>query len=86
MIIISKFLGTCSDKKVADLALKYGRKVSYKYAMKLIKNFDSNVYNLLTPGFYNPWESETNVKRVGGNKYLHIVHSAIDYVFKLDKL
>ena len=86
MIIVSEFLGTCSDKIIGELAQRYGRKVSYKYAMKLIKNFNHDVYNLLTPGYYNPWESETNVKRISGNKYLHVVHSAIDYIFKLDKL
>ena len=86
MVQITEFLGTCSSQVIGDFALRYGRTVSYKYALKLIKNFDITLYQSLMPEFYNPWNDNTNIKKVNGERFLHIVHSAVDYIFKLEKL
>ena len=84
MYTITQFLGTCSSKEIGEFAQRYGRPVSYKYALKLIKNYSDVIYNGLMPDFYNPWEHETNIKNVKGERFLHIVHSAVDYIFKLE--
>ena len=80
---ITDFIGTCATKSTADIALKYGRTVSYKYALKLIKSYNIYIYESLSPNFSNPWSDCTNIKTINGQKYLHIIHSAIDYIFKL---
>lgn len=84
MCKITEFLGTCSSQEIGDFALKYGRPVSYKYALKLIKSYDNSIYQSLMPEFYNPWNDNTNIKKVKGERFLHIVHSAVDYIFKLE--
>lgn len=78
---IVQFLGTCSDKKIANMAEKPGRKFSYKRACRMIKEFNSEMHYDLALDFYNPWGSNTNLKK--GN-ILHVEHSAIDYLFLVE--
>lgn len=80
-----QFLGTCSDPKISEIAKKYGKPSSYKNACKVIKNNYPNIYYNLTMEFYNPFEDNTNIKIINGERILHIVHSAIDYLFKIIK-
>ncbi len=77
-MIITEFIGTCSSPEIAELAEKRGRKFSYKKACKLIQSFDPLMYSDLALNLRNPWDHETNIIL---GKYLHIVHSAVDYIF-----
>lgn len=77
---INYFLGTCQSLEIAQLAEKKGRKASYNKAKKAIKEYDPDMYDYLALDFPNPWDHCTNIKK--GN-ILHIVHSAIDYLFLL---
>lgn len=81
-MMITEFLGTCSDKKIARLSEIKGKKFSYETAKKLIKEFDAEMYENLALDFPNPWYYETNIKEEF--QILHIVHSAIDYLFKYE--
>lgn len=49
----------------------------------MIKNYSTELYESLALDFWNPWDDITNIKRIKGVKYLHIVHSQIDYLFTL---
>lgn len=80
---IDYFLGTCSSKSIGELAEKKGKKFSYNKAKKLIKNYSFEIYEDLSLDLMNPWDYETNIKTIKDIKYLHIVHSAIDYLFVL---
>ncbi len=63
------------------MKIQNGKPSSYKNACKAILSYSNELYNELSLNLYNPWEDQTNIKRIGDNKYLHIVHSAIDYLF-----
>ena len=80
---IIEFIGTCSDPRIAKLALKPGRKSSWNNAKRMIKNYSSKLYRELALDFWNPWDEDTNIKKIGNRKILHIVHSQIDYLFEL---
>jgi hypothetical protein len=87
MYSIDFFVGTCVDIEIGKFVEKKGRLVSYKNAVKKIKEFDFNFYNELALNLRNPWADETEI--ITGvlfneyGRYLHITHSAIDYIFKL---
>lgn len=87
MYSIEQFIGTCSNNEIGTFAQKKGRLVSYKNAIKKIKEFDFNFYNQLALNLRNPWADQTQI--ITGvlfnqnGRYLHITHSAIDYIFKL---
>jgi len=87
MYSIDFFVGTCADIKIGKFAEKKGCLVSYKNAVKKIKEFDFNFYNELALNLRNPWADKTKI--ITGvlfnqhGRYLHITHSAIDYIFKL---
>ena len=78
---IVEFLGTCSNKEIGEFALRYGRKSSYNRAKSMVKKFSLELYNELSMDFRNPWADHTNIKKVKGIKYLHVVYSCIDYIF-----
>lgn len=78
-----QFLGTCSDPEIAEMAEKYGRPSSYKNSCKVIKINYPDIHYSLGMEFYNPWEDNTNIKVINGERILHIVHSQIDYLFKI---
>jgi hypothetical protein len=78
---ITQFIGTCSSKEIGEMAEKRGKKFSYKKAVQLIKNYNVDLYNDLALNLRNPWQDETNIKK---GKILHIVHSAIDYLFLIE--
>lgn len=80
---ITEFLGTCSSQEIGEFAEKKGRKFSYKKAVKMIRSYDPEIYDGLALNLHNPWDHETNIKTVDSVQYLHIVHSAVDYIFKL---
>lgn len=78
---ITEFLGTCLDAEIGKRAQQKGRKFPYSKAKKLVKEFSPELYHGdLTMDFRNPWDYQTNIKK---DNVLHIVHSAIDYLFKL---
>lgn len=76
-----EFVGTCTDPVIAEIAEMHGRKASYKKACRAIKQTYPKLHYELALDFYNPWEDDTNYIVHEGNKYLHIVHSMIDYLF-----
>ena len=78
MINRIEFIGTCISPEIGEISQKKGRKFSYKKAVKLIKEFYPELYASLALNFYNPWHYETKIIE---NKYLHINHSQIDYLF-----
>ena len=78
---IDEFLGTCISTEIGQFAETKGKKFSYKKSCKLIKNYSQDLYNELALHLYNDWYKETNIKTRKGQKYLHIVHSATDYIF-----
>ncbi len=78
---ITQFLGTCSSREISELAETRGRKFSYNKAKKLIKDYSPYLYNDLALDLRNPWEDNTNLKK---GSILHIVHSAIDYLFAVE--
>lgn len=81
MIEIISFLGTCSSIEIGNLAEKKGKKFNYQKAIKAIKYFSPEMYNSLALNLRNPWDHETNIK---DKKYLHVVHSAVDYLFEIE--
>jgi hypothetical protein len=81
---ISQFLGTCASEEIGNFALKYGKPSSYNNAKKAIKKYNIDLYNELQMDFFNPWHEHTNIKTVKGEKYLHVVYSCIDYIFKIN--
>jgi hypothetical protein len=85
---IIDFIGTCGDKEIGLFAERYGRKSSFNSAKKAIKNFSPEMYNDLALNFRTYYEDYTNIKtgEIKGykGKFLHIVHSAIDYIFLIN--
>jgi hypothetical protein len=77
------FIGTCSDKEVAEISLKSGKRFSYKKACKLIKEQYFDIYHALALDYYNPWSRNTKIITYNKREYLHIEHSAIDYLFQI---
>ena len=77
---IKYFIGTCVSKEISEIAEKPGKKFSYKKACNLIKEYDFELYNYLALNLRNPLDHETNIKK---DNILHIVHSAVDYLFQL---
>lgn len=84
MLQILDFIGTCVSKDVAKIARRYGRPSSYKNAVKSVINFDEGFESTFDLRFRNPWDSQTNIKTIKGVKYLHLVHSQIDYIFIIE--
>lgn len=78
-----KFIGTCSDPIISSIAEKPGRKSSYKNACRIIKEQYPSLYYNIALEFPNPWDYETNIKTINNQKYLHIIHSMVDYIFKI---
>lgn len=83
-IVITKFLGTCSSKEIGLLAERYGKPSSHRLAVKAIKEFDNSFISELQLNFPNPYADYTNIKYINGEKILHYVWSAIDYLFKIE--
>ena len=83
-MIITEFIGTCANVEIGILAEKKGRKYSYKNAKELIKKFDIFLYDSLNMDLINPYHEYTNIKNIKGIKYLHIINSYVDYIFKID--
>jgi succinylglutamate desuccinylase len=85
---IQQFIGTCSSNEIGQFAEKNGRKSSWETAKKAIKKYDQSLYNELSLDFKTYYEEYTNIKQgsLFGNKgkYLHIIHSAVDYIFLLE--
>ena len=85
---ILKFMGTCSSIEIGNFAEKYGRKSSFKTAKKAIKIYDSHLYNSLSLDYKTYYEEHTNIKTgiLFGEKgkFLHIIHSAVDYIFLIN--
>jgi len=82
---ILEFIGTCSSAEIGEFAEKNGKKISWNTAKRLIKQFDATLFNGLQLNLRTFYEDYTNVKTgvlfgVKG-RYLHIIHSAIDYIF-----
>ena len=86
-IKILEFMGTCSSQEIGDLAELKGKKCSYKRAKKAVLEFDPEIYyDVLLMDYWNPYDHYTNIKEVEGKgTILHIVNSAIDYLFKIEK-
>ena len=84
---ILELIGTCSSRTVSEFAEKTGKKFSYKKACNLIKEYEPRLYNELALNLRNPWADDTNIKTgaIEGQKgkFLHIIHSAVDYIFLL---
>jgi len=82
---ILQFIGTCSNNEIGAFAEKAGRKSSWNNAKKAIKRYSRELYNDLSLDLYTYYEEYTNIKtgRLFGvtGKYLHIIHSAVDYIF-----
>jgi len=78
------FIGTCVSADIAKIAEKHGRPSSYKNACRQIKRDYPKLYEELALNLYNPWENETNIKKIGNERILHIVYSAIDYLFIIE--
>lgn len=81
---ITEFIGTCANIEIGILAEKRGRKSSYENAKRLIKKFDISLYDSLNMNLINPWHEHTNIKNIKGIKYLHIINSCVDYIFKIN--
>jgi hypothetical protein len=86
---IEYLVGTCSNEVIADFASckKYTRSKSWVKAKKMIFEYSEELYYSLALQYRTYYEDHTVIKRgclqgVDGD-YLVIVHSAVDYVFKL---
>ena len=79
-----KYIGNCSDRAIAKIAEKKGRKASYKKDCREIKAQYPEMYHALALNYYNPWEDNTQYIMHNGEKYLCFVHSMTDYVFKIN--
>ena len=82
---ILDFIGTCTSSEIGDFAAKSGKASSWNNAKKAIKKFSPEIYNGLSLDLRTFYEDQTNIKKgklfsVEG-KYLHIIHSATDYIF-----
>ena len=82
---ILQFIGTCSSSEIGQFAEKKGKKASWNNAKKAILNYDYELYKSLSLNLKTYYEHETNVKTgylLGmKGKFLHIIHSAVDYIF-----
>ena len=76
-----EFIGTCSDRAIAKIAEKKGRKASYKKTCREIKTQYPEMYEDLALNLYNPWENQTQYIMHNDTKHLCLVHSAIEYLF-----
>ena len=81
--LITEFIGTCADKEIATIAEQKGRKVNYKKLVKHIKDSHGGIYHTIGLYFHNPYSSECKHVLYNEEKYIVLVHSAIDYVFKV---
>lgn len=72
------FMGTCSSQEIGELAEKPGKRFSYKKAVKAILEYEPSFIEYFNIQFRNPWADNTNIKK--GN-ILHVVHSAVDFLF-----
>lgn len=84
MYSITSLAGTCSCKVIGDLALLHSRPASWKNACKKIKEFSPELYKELALDLFNPWWEETNIKKINNIKYLHVIHSCVDYLFIIE--
>jgi hypothetical protein len=87
-IQIIALLGTCSSTEIGNFAEKSGRKLPFKTAKKAIKDYDPELYKALSLDLRTYYEDYTNVKTgellgIRG-RFLHIVHSAVDYIFHIN--
>ena len=76
-----EFMGTCSDRGIATIAEKGGRRFSYKRLVKLVKEQYPGIYRDLALNFYNPWEDQSRKIFYNGRFYLNLVWSQIDHIF-----
>lgn len=85
---IIQLIGTCNSVEIGEFAEKSGKKSSWNNAKKAIKKYSEALYNDLNLEYKTYYEEHTNIKTgvlfgVKG-KYLHIIHSAIDYIFLIN--
>lgn len=85
---IIQFVGTCSSEEIGNFAEKNGRKSSWNRAKKAIADYSPALFNDLYLNLKTYYEEHTNIKKgelfgVKG-KYLHIIHSAVDYIFLIE--
>ncbi len=82
---ILQLIGTCSNNEIGEFAERNGRKSSWNNAKKAIKKFSRELYNDLSLDLNTYYEDYTNIKTgvLFGQKgkYLHVIHSAVDYIF-----
>lgn len=81
--LVTEFIGTCVDKKIATIAEQPGRKVNYKKLVKHIKDSHAGIYHHLALYLYNPYSSQCKHILYNEEKYIVLVSSAIEYVFKI---
>jgi len=85
---ILQLVGTCSSVEIGEFAEKSGKKRSWNNAKKAIAEYSPDLYNELCLNLRTYYEDYTNVK--SGNlcgikgKFLHIIHSAVDYIFLIE--
>lgn len=80
---IDYLVGTCISAEIGEFAKKYGKPSSWKNACRMIGEYSIDLYNELALNLNNPWSEYTNIKTTKDGKFLHIVHSCTDYIFKL---
>ena len=79
------FETTCQSKEGAkkiEALKKSSKKFSYNKAKTIIAESYPDLYLQLGLTFHNPWSHDTWITKDG--TYLHINHSLIDYLFKLN--
>jgi hypothetical protein len=81
--LITEFIGTCADKEIATIAEQKGRKVNYKKLVKHIKDSHGEIYHTLALYFYNPYSKQCKLVTYENERYIILVHSMIDFVFKI---
>lgn len=78
-----RYVGTCSDPVIANIAAKGGRRFSYKRLVLLVKKQYPHIYEKLALEFYNPWESQSCKIKHGDKFYVNLIHSMIDHLFEI---
>lgn len=78
-----EFIGTCSDREIAQIAEKGSRRFSYKRLVKLIKEQYPDMYKALSLDSYNPWWEQSHRINYEGELYVNLIWSDIDHIFKI---
>ena len=81
--LTTEYIGNCTDKEISIIAEKPGRRINYRKLTNHIRISHSHLYHTLALYYYNPYSKQCKLVTHENERYIILVHSMIDFVFKI---